>query len=43
VIHLGASDVTRNLDGVLRLIVERVANPLHHPADGPPPHPGEDK
>ena len=41
-LHLGAGDVMKNLDGVLKLIVERVANPLHHPADGPPPHAGED-
>ena len=43
VLHLGTADVTKNLDGALRFIVEQVANPLHHPADGPPPHAGEDK
>ena len=40
--HLGAGDVMKDLDGVLKLIVERVANPLHHPADGSPPRSGED-
>ena len=42
VIRILASDVMQNLDGVLRFIVEQVTNPLQHPADGPPPHLGED-
>ena len=41
-LHLAAGDVTKNLDGVLKLIVEWVANPLHHPPDGPPPRPREE-
>ncbi len=41
-LHLGAGDVMKDLDGVLKLIVERVANPLHHPANGSPPRSGED-
>ena len=43
VLHLIASDVMKNLDGALRYIVEQVTNPLHHPSDGPPPHPGEER
>ncbi|MGE5563938.1 MAG: endonuclease domain-containing protein [Bacillota bacterium] len=42
VLRISATDVTKNLDGVLSLIREHVANPLHHPSDGPPPHAGED-
>ena len=38
-----ASDVMKNLQGVMTLIVDRVKNPLHHPSDGPPPHPGEER
>ena len=43
VIHLLAGDVMKNLDGALKFIVEEATNPLHHPADGPPPHSGEDR
>jgi very-short-patch-repair endonuclease len=43
IVRLVASDVMKNLDGALRFIVEQVTNPLHHPADGPPPHPGEER
>jgi very-short-patch-repair endonuclease len=42
VVRLGAGDVMKNLDGVLKFIVEQVTNPLHHPSDGPSPHAGED-
>ncbi|WP_309661637.1 DUF559 domain-containing protein [Sphingomonas sp.] len=42
VLRVLASDVNSDLDAVLMLIAERVKNPLHHPADGPPPHAGED-
>ena len=42
VVHLSAADVMKNLDGALKFIVEQVTSPLHHPADGPPPHAGED-
>jgi very-short-patch-repair endonuclease len=43
VLRVAARDVMSNLEGVLRLIVEQVKNPLHHPSDGPPPHAGEDQ
>ena len=39
-LRIAATDVLRNLDGVLQLILlECRGNPLHHPAtpDGPPP------
>ena len=42
ILRLMARDVMGNLEGVISLIAEQVANPLHHPADGPPPRPGED-
>ena len=42
VLRIAGRDALRNLDGAIALIAERVANPLHHPPDGPPPHAGED-
>ena len=42
VIRLAAGDVIKDLDAALRMISSQVMNPLHHPSDGPPPHPGED-
>ena len=43
ILRVAASDVMKNLDGVSSFIAEQVTNPLHHPSDGPPPHPGEDQ
>ena len=42
VIRLIARDVIKDLDAALRMISSQVMNPLHHPSDGPPPHPGEE-
>jgi len=33
-----ASDVFQRLEIVVEMILEQAAFPLHHPADGPPPH-----
>ena len=38
VVRVGAVDVMRDLDAVVRLIVAEARLPLHHPADGSPPH-----
>ncbi|MEO6361516.1 MAG: endonuclease domain-containing protein [Sphingomicrobium sp.] len=40
--RIAAADVMSNLTGVIQAISSRLANPLHHPSDGPPPRPGED-
>jgi very-short-patch-repair endonuclease len=44
-LRLPASAVMDDLEAVVRAIVARCASPLHHPADGPPPHAlhGEDE
>ena len=44
VLRVSARDVLKNMDGVLRYIVETCSKmgPLHHPSDGPPPRSGED-
>jgi very-short-patch-repair endonuclease len=44
VVRIDAGAVRRDLDSVLLLIADRVANPLHHHAsrDGPPPRAGEE-
>ena len=42
VLRVAAVDVLRDVDGVAQGIAERVTNPLHHPADGPPPRAGEE-
>ena len=44
VMRIAARDVLENLDGVVRMIVDRCAAPLplHQPAAGPPPRAGED-
>lgn len=39
-LRVSASDVLKEVEAVMRLIVERCARPLHHPAGGPPPHAG---
>jgi very-short-patch-repair endonuclease len=36
--RIAASDVFQRLETVVENILERTAFPLHHPADGPPPH-----
>jgi hypothetical protein len=35
--------VMKNLDGVLSYITAQVTDPLHQPAAGPPPRPGEEQ
>ena len=42
VFRIAAVDVLTNLKGVIAAIVSRVQDPLHHPADGPPPRSGEE-
>ncbi|MGN6123758.1 MAG: endonuclease domain-containing protein [Sphingomonas oligoaromativorans] len=37
-LRISASDVLKETEAVVRLILERCARPLHHPAGGPPPH-----
>ncbi|MFA9200010.1 MAG: endonuclease domain-containing protein [Cypionkella sp.] len=41
VLRVAASRVLANADDVAEAIVARVASPLHRPAAGPPPRPGE--
>ena len=41
-LRIAAVDVMRDINGVLEGILAQAENPLHHPADGPPPRPGED-
>ena len=43
VIRIPATDVLRDADGAAASIVAYAANPLHQPAAGPPPRPGEDR
>ena len=38
VVRVGAVDVMRDLDAVVRLIVAKARLPLHLPTDGSPPH-----
>ena len=40
-LRIAAREVLSNLDGVMVLIVN-ACQPLHHPADGPPPRTGEE-
>ena len=42
VLRISAADVLRDANAVAEAIAARVGNPLHHPADGPPPRAGED-
>jgi very-short-patch-repair endonuclease len=37
-LRMPARDVIERLDDVVAAILQRIACPLHHPADGPPPH-----
>jgi very-short-patch-repair endonuclease len=39
-LRIPTSTVMDDLDAIVAHIVERCASPLHHPADGPPPHAG---
>jgi very-short-patch-repair endonuclease len=41
-LRIAAVDVLRNADTVAAGIAATVANPLHHPSDGPPPRTGEE-
>jgi len=41
VLRISAADVFKDLESVVRLILTS-AEPLHRPADGPPPRAGED-
>jgi len=43
VLRIAARDVMKNLDGVLSYITAQVTDPLHQPAAGPPPRPGEEQ
>ncbi|WP_395333640.1 DUF559 domain-containing protein [Novosphingobium sp. BL-8H] len=43
VLRVSASRVLADAVGTAEAIVARAANPLHRPADGPPPRAGEDK
>ena len=38
VVHVPARDVLKNPEAVAETIALSVGIPLHHPADGPPPH-----
>ena len=42
VMHVRASDILRDVDGVAASIAMLTSPPLHQPAAGPPPHAGED-
>jgi very-short-patch-repair endonuclease len=43
ILRFAAFDVMRDLQAALKAIIEHVANPLHHPSDGSPPHVGEEQ
>jgi very-short-patch-repair endonuclease len=43
VFRVAAGAILREADVVAASIAALVANPLHHPADGPPPRAGEDR
>ena len=42
VLRVMAAEVLRDIQSVVDGIAARVASPLHHPLDGPPPRAGED-
>ena len=41
-LRIAAGDVMKNINDVLEGILAQAENPLHHPADGPPPRAGEE-
>ena len=43
-VRIAAKDVLNDMDGVIAYLVDQcsASNPLHHPADGPPPPAGEE-
>ena len=41
-LRVRAVDVMKNIECVLEGILAQAENPLHHPADGPPPRAGEE-
>ncbi|HKT16335.1 MAG TPA: DUF559 domain-containing protein [Allosphingosinicella sp.] len=43
-VRIAASDVLKNLDGVVAFVISQCSSgqPLHRPTDGPPPRAGED-
>ncbi|WP_346344733.1 endonuclease domain-containing protein [Sphingomonas sp. dw_22] len=43
VVHVNASDILKDADGVAASIALLAARPLHRPAGGPPPRSGEDQ
>jgi very-short-patch-repair endonuclease len=43
VLHVAASDVMNNLQGVIEAIHGAAETPLHHAVHGPPPRTGEDR
>jgi very-short-patch-repair endonuclease len=42
VLEIAAQRVLQDADGTANAILARVANPLHRPADGPPPQSGQE-
>jgi very-short-patch-repair endonuclease len=43
VLRIAASEILKDANNVAASIGALVANPLHHPSDGPPPRAGEEK
>jgi very-short-patch-repair endonuclease len=43
VLHVTATDVMHNLQGVIEAIQDEAKAPLHQAPHGPPPRPGEDR
>ena len=41
-LRIPAAEVLKNPDAVAEGLIALAMTPLHHPADGPPPRPGED-
>ncbi len=42
VLRIAAADILKDVDLVAQSIADLAANPLHHPAGGPPPRSGEE-
>ncbi|MEO6432662.1 MAG: DUF559 domain-containing protein [Sphingomicrobium sp.] len=42
IVRFAAADLLSDLERVLAIIAAELTNPLHHPADGPPPRARED-